>query len=297
MSPESETPHFHVHKSRHNPDIEGVSSMALYEGKRVKRDISYTVIRDRNTGAFHHDSVSLKTFRKRKDKPWKLDESSSITLSEDKDGELTKVIEFLQTCRGQDLEEGNYSLPDAHIHPLLKRYQKAHLVLRQLLQDPASESLDFTALLKYQPWIYGCEYSRLEEMSLDEQNNVFVYRSADSTLNVIKVLTPLDKEQRLFLCDEDLIAWYQGPELARALGQLQIAQDQVIKKLSVSGRDPGRVHCRLIMGHTHREKEQIKALRLLNHHLPEIDIITFDQLVYIGRQVISALEDACSIPV
>lgn len=245
MSAETNTSQFQAHKSQHNPDIEGVSSLTLYE---------------------------------------------------DQDSGLTQLVEFLQTCWGQDLEEGKHHLPNNQERPLLKRYHKAHLVLRQLMLEADTDALDYVALLKYQPWMYGCECARLEPIHLNDQPDTFVYRNPDSAIDLIKIVTPLDKDERLFLYDQDLIGWHQGPALARALGQLQIAQEQVVQQLSAHKRESGRVSARLIIGHTHREHEQIKALRQLNHHLNYIEVLTFDQLGYGGQQVISALEETCMIP-
>lgn len=109
--PDPSASSFYYHKAQHNPDVEGISSMTLYEGPRVKKDMAYTIIKDRNTGEFHHDCVTFKTYRKTKNNPPQLDTKSSFTLSDDKNQELSQALAFLQACRQQhDLEDGRHSL-------------------------------------------------------------------------------------------------------------------------------------------------------------------------------------------
>lgn len=102
---------FYYHKAQHNPDIQGISSMTLYEGPRVKKDIAYTVIKDRNTGEFHHDSITFKTYRKSKNAPPHFDAKSSFTLSDDKNQELSQALAFIQACRSQhEFSDGRHRL-------------------------------------------------------------------------------------------------------------------------------------------------------------------------------------------
>ncbi len=89
------------HQAKSNPDIDSVTSLKLYEGKRVKHELIYGVVKSRNTGLFHHDYANFKTYRKRKNQPWKLDPAASFTLSEDREGALTEALLFLKKVREQ----------------------------------------------------------------------------------------------------------------------------------------------------------------------------------------------------
>lgn len=110
-SDETNNTSFYYHKAQHNPDVQGISSMTLYEGPRVKKDIAYTVIKDRNTGEFHHDCVTFKTYRKSKNSPPHFDAKSSFTLSDDKNQELTQALAFIQACRSQhEFSDGRHQL-------------------------------------------------------------------------------------------------------------------------------------------------------------------------------------------
>lgn len=92
---ESETPL----SKQSNPDIDRIVTQTLYEGLRVKHELLYGVVKDRNTGKAHHDYVSFKTLRKTKASPWKLDPKASFTLSEDKNQELSRALSFLNETR------------------------------------------------------------------------------------------------------------------------------------------------------------------------------------------------------
>ncbi|MEZ0369874.1 MAG: hypothetical protein ACAI44_12380 [Candidatus Sericytochromatia bacterium] len=93
-----------VHKAQVNPDIDSISSLNLYEGTRVRHELIYGVVKDRKTGLFHHDYATFKTLRKTKATPWKADPKASFTLSEDKQQEVSKALDFLAAARGRPLE-------------------------------------------------------------------------------------------------------------------------------------------------------------------------------------------------
>lgn len=103
-------PTFYFHASQ-NPNLGGMASMTLYEGKRVKRAVSYTIINNRQTGEFHHDSVTFKAYKRTKnDAPW--EEKNSLTLANNNDQELTKALDFLNRCRQTPTwgDSGEYAL-------------------------------------------------------------------------------------------------------------------------------------------------------------------------------------------
>lgn len=95
----SQEPEAAVDPAKKNPDIDSISFLKLYEGKRVKHELIYGVVKSRNTGLFHHDYANFKTYRKRKNQPWKLDQAASFTLSEDRERSLSEALHFLQQMR------------------------------------------------------------------------------------------------------------------------------------------------------------------------------------------------------
>jgi hypothetical protein len=57
------------------------------------------------------------------------------------------------------------------------------------------------------------------------------------------------------------------------------------------GEDPLKIRAKVIIGRDGDENQK-RALRRLNGHLHRIEILTFDQLLRIARNVLSYLESA-----
>lgn len=85
-------------------NVQGAQREVLYTGKRVKREIQYVRVHNHRTGEFHHDSIALKTYRRKNaDSDWEQDDSSGFSLSENHEGELSKALAFVARCRGESL--------------------------------------------------------------------------------------------------------------------------------------------------------------------------------------------------
>jgi hypothetical protein len=81
------------------PDLGTVESVILKDGPRVRKEASHAIILNRHTGEFHHDAVSIKTFRKQKE-VWSEDTKHTISLSSEDDDEIQKLLDFLTVVRG-----------------------------------------------------------------------------------------------------------------------------------------------------------------------------------------------------
>lgn len=81
-----------------HPDLERVRSFTLREGERSKVELTYIAIRSRHTGEYHHDSLTIKSFKKLKGE-WQRDPTKTISLSSDNADELQHVIDFIQANR------------------------------------------------------------------------------------------------------------------------------------------------------------------------------------------------------
>lgn len=149
-----------VHKAQINPDIDSISSLSLYEGQRVRHELVYGVVKDRKTGAFHHDYASFRTLRKTKATPWKADQKASFTLSDDKNGEFGRALEFLLARRGQPMlpdpgpaeTQAPVGIPaadDADLLAVLARFRAQGGLRATLaaLEQGAAEELEAGALL------------------------------------------------------------------------------------------------------------------------------------------------------
>ena len=72
--------------------------MTLKDGPQARKEAKYTVIRNRYTGDFHHDVVTIKTYRKRQGE-WREDVEHTVTLSGQGEDEIRKLLEFLLSAR------------------------------------------------------------------------------------------------------------------------------------------------------------------------------------------------------
>jgi hypothetical protein len=89
-----------------NPDLETIRSVILKEGPRSRKQASYVIILDRSTGEYHHDAITIKTFKKRKGE-WGEDVEHSITLSSDGEDEIQKLLDFLAAARSGSIPKAS----------------------------------------------------------------------------------------------------------------------------------------------------------------------------------------------
>jgi hypothetical protein len=80
------------------PDLGSLQSVILKDGPQARKEAKYTVIRNRHTGDFHHDVVTIKTYRKRQGE-WREDVEHTVTLSGEGEDEIRKLLEFLLSAR------------------------------------------------------------------------------------------------------------------------------------------------------------------------------------------------------
>lgn len=116
-------------------NVQGAQREVLYTGKRVKREIQYVRVHNHRTGAFHHDSIALKTYRRKNaDSEWEQDESSGFSLSENHEGELSKALAFVARCRGESSSPTSSATADEHLQLLSAEALKTRMTA--LLQSP-----------------------------------------------------------------------------------------------------------------------------------------------------------------
>lgn len=85
-------------QERH-PDLQALHSIILREGPRSRREAKYTAIKNRHTGEAHHDSITIKSYKKRAG-DWREDVEHSVTLSSDGGiDEIQKLLDFMLAVR------------------------------------------------------------------------------------------------------------------------------------------------------------------------------------------------------
>lgn len=83
-------------KSKH-PDIEGLKTCVLKQGKIAYKLATYWTIRDRHTGEIHHHALKLETLRRTKQSGWERKAEQSITLDDDSNDEIQRLFDFIIT--------------------------------------------------------------------------------------------------------------------------------------------------------------------------------------------------------
>jgi hypothetical protein len=197
------------------------------------------------------------------------------------------------------LAEGNLLGPEASKEAAaalnVAGYTNALSELETLIELDAREG-KFQKLLAENPWMFGSEYSELldrRNFTRDQTQDFVLRRTADGYLEVIEIKTPL-RNQPLFIRDGSHNTYYPRSELSIVLGQvlnylaLLDANEYTIRALD--SEKVTKIRAKIIIGCTDDDADQIAALRRFNGHLHRVEIITFDQLARIARQVVTYLE-------
>ncbi len=176
----------------------------------------------------------------------------------------------------------------------LANYSKALRKLEELIVSDAGEK-EFQKHLSQNPWMFGSEYSELLDRRIwtrDEHQDFVLRRTADGYLEIIEIKTPLGGEP-LFLRDTSHDTYYARREVSVVIGQvlnyLELLDADRDKIRARDGEDVGKIRAKIIIGRD-ADDNQRAALRRFNGHLHRIEILTFDQLLKIARQVIATLE-------
>jgi hypothetical protein len=82
-----------------HPDLAALQAVTLREGPRSRREAKYAVIRNRHTGAVHHDAVTIKSYKIRQGE-LREDVEHSVTLSNEGDfDEIQTLLDLLLAIR------------------------------------------------------------------------------------------------------------------------------------------------------------------------------------------------------
>lgn len=244
------------------------------------------------------------------------DESSRLEvlreLSEDRPGESGRLLEVakgvLSILDEQSLASEKISSLFAHcrsnflshisVGARLIEYRRVLDELRTKVDQNTDTEHIYQSLLEKYPWLFGSEYSRLEDRrrwTRDENVDFMLRRTTDDYLEIIEIKTPMDQE--LFRHDNDHDSYYQSTPLAKVIGQVIGYIEEIDRNrdnIHASDRvDPLKIRARIIIGRDGDENQR-EALRNLNSHLHRIEVLTFDQLIRIGERVIGVFEDEIS---
>jgi hypothetical protein len=176
-------------------------------------------------------------------------------------------------------------------------YRKAVQELESLINTPRVKEEKFQSHLTKHPWMFGSEYSEILERrrwTRDENQDFVVRRTTDEYIELIEIKTPLDGAA-LFNLDKSHDSYYPAADLSKVLGQVE----KYIEKLdgdrhailANDKEDTNKIRAKIIIGRD-GDESQTKALRRHNGHLQRIEVMTFDQLLRVAKNVLHYLETA-----
>jgi len=216
------------------------------------------------------------------------------------DGKIQSLIEVIESVSGDP--EGIELLAQlAQSHPdvlevaaaalNLGRYQDAIATLEGLIEEGAQEG-EFQSHLSKNPGIFGSDYSELHPRRVwvrDQEKDFMLRRAADGFLEIVEIKTPLRADQQLFRFDDSHRSYYPRSELSKTVAQVMsylegVDQNQALIYMNDNERVQ-KITARVVIGRDH-DAEQVEALRTFNSHLNRIEVLTYDQLLRIGKQVI-----------
>jgi hypothetical protein len=176
----------------------------------------------------------------------------------------------------------------------LVAFSEAVTKLEDLIKKDAREQ-EFQTLLEEHPWMFGSEYSELldeRKYTRNEQQDFVLRRTVDDFLEIIEIKTPL-KGKALFLEDKSHETVFPSRALAEAIGQvmhyLELLDADRYTILAKDKLDTNKARAKIIIGCLDGDEQQAVALRNLNGHLHRIEVLTFDQLLRMAKQVLSIL--------
>jgi hypothetical protein len=176
----------------------------------------------------------------------------------------------------------------------LARYRQAQAELLRLIETSSREH-EFQKLLAQHPWMFGSEYSKVlsnRNLTRGSQQDFVLRRTTDGYIELVEIKTPLAGRD-LFRFDDSHQSYYAGAALSEVIGQVQ----KYIEEIDAShyeirvrdDEDVNKIRAKIIIGRD-GDDAQRRALRRFNGHLHRIEILTFDELFRMARQVISYLE-------
>lgn len=169
-------------------------------------------------------------------------------------------------------------------------YRRALDELKELVANAASNETQLQHLLQDNPWLFGSEYSELldrRSWTRDDRLDFMLRRTVDGYLEIVEIKTPFTDS--LFRYDRSHDSYFPSAELSKVIGQVMRYIEEIERDrnsiIARDGYDPLKVRARIIIGQDGDTEEQ-KALHNFNAHLTQIEIITFNQLINIGRRVL-----------
>ena len=174
------------------------------------------------------------------------------------------------------------------------QYRAAYDQFSSLVDDVHTNEPSLQKVLEANPWLFGSEYSELldrRNWTRDNQLDFMLRRTVDDYLEIIEIKTPFSDP--LMIPDKSHRSHYPSSKLSMALGQVMRYIEEVERQrdhiLASDNDDTLKIRARIIIGRDGDVAHQ-RALHNLNAHLHRIEILTFDQLLRIGKRILDLFQ-------
>lgn len=176
----------------------------------------------------------------------------------------------------------------------LIEYRRAYEYFEKLIAECCDNETILQKHLQENPWLFGSEYSVLldrRKWTRDDNLDFMLRRTADGYLEIIEIKAPFSEE--IMRYDRSHDSYYPSNKLSVAVGQVEryIAEIERNRSeiIAQDKQDPLKIRARFIIGRDNDKKHQ-DALRNHNSHHNRIEILTFDQLLRIGKRTLDVFE-------
>lgn len=179
----------------------------------------------------------------------------------------------------------------------LAAYRQAVAKLQQMIDSGEEREEKYQKHLEQHPWMFGSEYSELldrRKWTRDENQDFVVRRTTDGYIEVIEIKTPLGGKP-LYIYDRSHDSYYQCADLSKVIGQVEkyleefdANRSEILRR---DGEDSNKIRVKIIIGRD-GDDNQRTALRRHNGHLHRMEVLTFDQILKVAKNVLGYLEAA-----
>lgn len=147
-------------------------------------------------------------------------------------------------------------------------------------------------------WIFGVEYYkkhnwRIIDSTPNEGSEAdLVMETMDGYVDLIELKRPKTKSDKILSYDSDHKSLFPSRDLSLALGQcLHYLKKMDEQKIAIEDKNSTKVlrpRIKLVIGRSAEfDKNEFDALRMINSNLSHIQVITYDDLVKNGKQILS----------
>jgi hypothetical protein len=179
------------------------------------------------------------------------------------------------------------------------QYRAAYEELSHLVSTSSTSESAIQKVLESNPWLFGSEYSELLERrkwTRDNQLDFMLRRTVDNYLEIVEIKTPFPDP--LMVYDKSHDSYYPSSKLASVLGQVIRYIAEVERQrdhiLALDKDDTLKIRARVIAGRDGNQDQQ-QSLRNLNAHLHRIEILTFDQLLRMGKRTLDLFQEQMEV--